>query len=126
MPEDAAAYIGQLSTDRRWRWDGTAWIDATVDGQPWTPAWASLALRAPATWTVVISAVIVGLIADQALRAGAIGLGASIALVVAAVLLVFVGAITRLQPRLLAAGADPFAAWLNLPASPLLLGPGNS
>ena len=123
MPEDAAAYIGQLSPDRRWRWDGTAWTDATADGQPWTPAWASLALRAPATWTVVVSAVIVGLIADQALRAGAIGLGASIALVVAAVLLVFVGGIARLQSRLLAAGAALFAAWLSLRASPWLLVP---
>ena len=51
MPDDAAAYIGQLSPDRRWRWDGTAWTDATANGQPWTPAWASLALRAPATWS---------------------------------------------------------------------------
>ena len=25
MSDDAATHIGQLSPDRRWRWDGTAW-----------------------------------------------------------------------------------------------------
>ena len=123
MPDDAAAYIGQLSPDRRWRWDGTAWTDATASGQPWTPPWASLALRAPATWAAVVSVVIIGLIADQAFRVGAIGLGASIALAAAATLLVFVGTVTRLQSRLLAAGAALFAAWLSLRASPWLLVP---
>lgn len=123
MPDDVAAYIGQLSPDRRWRWDGTAWTEATTSAQPWTPAWASLALRAPATWAAVVSALAIGLIADQALRVNAIGFGASTALAAAAVLLVFVGRITRLQSRLLIAGAALFAAWLSLRASPWLLVP---
>jgi hypothetical protein len=50
-------------------------------------------------------------------------LGASAALVAAAVLIVFVGGITRLQSRLLAAGAALFGAWLSLRASPWLLVP---
>jgi hypothetical protein len=122
MSDDAAAYIGQLSPDRRWRWDGTAWT--AIDAPPaFTPPWASLELRAPATWTVVLAVVVVGLIADQALRAGAIGLGASAALAASAMLLVFVGRMTRLQSRLLVAGAAAFAAWLSLRASPWLLAP---
>ena len=60
---------------------------------------------------------------DQALRVGAIGLGASTALVAAAVLLVFAGGITRLEPRLLASVAALFAAWLSVRASPWLLVP---
>ena len=122
MSEDAAAYVGQLSADRRWRWDGTAWR-ATDASQVLTPPWASLKLRNPATWTAVIAVVLVGLITDQAFRVGAVGLGATAALAVAAVLLVFVGRIGRLQSRLLAAAAALFAAWLSLRASPWLLVP---
>src|SRR4029077_17704179 len=122
MPDDAAAYIGQLSPDRRWRWDGTAWT-ATDAAPALTPAWARLRLRAPATLTAVVSVVFIGLMADQALRVGAIGLGASIALVAESGLLVLVGRMARLQSRLLAAGAALFAAWLSLRASPWLLVP---
>lgn len=121
MPEDAAT-IGQLSPDRRWRWDGTAWT-ATGSPQALTARWASLKLRNPATWTAVVAALLVGLIADQAFRVGAVGLGATAALAVAAVLLVFVGRMARLQSRLLAAAAALFAAWLSLRASPWLLVP---
>jgi hypothetical protein len=122
MSEDAAAHVGQLSADRRWRWNGTAWT-ATDTPQALTPPWASLELRAPATWKVVFAVVLVGLIADQALRVGAVGVGATAALTVAALLLVFVGRMARLQSRLLAAAAALFGAWLSLRASPWLLVP---
>jgi hypothetical protein len=65
----------------------------------------------------------VGLIEDQFLRAGAVGLGASITFVVAAVVLVFIGRISRLEPRLVAAAAVLFAIWLCLRASAWLLVP---
>ncbi|MEP6751568.1 MAG: DUF4173 domain-containing protein [Candidatus Dormiibacterota bacterium] len=65
----------------------------------------------------------VGLIADQSLRAGAVGLGASITFAVAGVAFAFMGRISRLEPRLLAAAAVLFGTWLSLRASPWLLVP---
>jgi len=124
MSEDAAAYIGQLSADKRWRWDGTTWLPALDDLPSATmPAWLSLKLRSQATWTTVVVVLLVGLIADQFLRAGAVGLGASATFGSAAVILVFVGRISRLEPRLLAAAAVLFGTWLSLRASPWLLVP---
>ena len=122
MSDDAAAYIGQLSADRRWRWDGTAWTAAETP-PALTPPWASLELRTPATWAAVLAVLAVGLIVDQALRTGALGLGASAALIASATFLVFVGGMTGLQSRLLAAAAAVFGAWLSLRASPWLLAP---
>jgi hypothetical protein len=69
------------------------------------------------------AALIGGLSADQALRVGAVGVGASVTLGFAALLLVFVGGISRLEARLLVAGAAVFGAWLSLRASPWLLVP---
>jgi Domain of unknown function (DUF4173) len=124
MSEDAAAYVGQLSADKRWRWDGTTWLPALDDLPSATvPAWLSLKLRSQATWTTVVVVLLVGLIADQFLRAGAVGLGASATFGSAAVILVFVGRISRLEPRLLAAAAVLFGTWLCLRASPWLLVP---
>lgn len=124
MSEDAAAYMGQLSADKRWRWDGTTWLPALDDLPSATvPAWLSLKPRSQATWTTVVVVLLVGLIADQFLRAGAVGLGASATFGSAAVILVFVGRISRLEPRLLAAAAVLFGTWLSLRASPWLLVP---
>jgi uncharacterized protein DUF4153 len=124
MSDDAAASIGQLSPDRRWRWDGTAWRP-TLNDLPGVsvPAWISLNLRSHATWATVVAVLVVGLIADQFLRAGAVGLGASATFGFAAVLLIFAGRISRLEPRLLAAAAVLFGTWLSLRASAWLLVP---
>jgi len=124
MSDDAAAHVGRLSADKRWRWDGANWTPA-LDDAPITagPAWMSPNLQRQAAWTAVVAVLVVGLIADQFLRAGAVGLGASLTFASAGVLLVFVGRISRLEPRLLAAAAVLLGAWLSLRASVWLLVP---
>jgi hypothetical protein len=72
---------------------------------------------------MVAAALVIGLIADQFLRSGAVGLGASATFGFAAALLIFTGRISRLEPRLLAAAAVLFGTWLSLRASPWLLVP---
>jgi hypothetical protein len=124
MSDDAAAQIGRLSADRKWRWDGAAWQPAAGEAAPVAvPAWMSLKLRDRATWMTVVAVLVVGLIADQFLRAGAVGLGASLTFAAAAVALIFAGRIVRLEARLLAAAAVLFGTWLSLRASPWLLVP---
>ncbi|MEA2913868.1 MAG: hypothetical protein QOJ15_5949, partial [Bradyrhizobium sp.] len=124
MSDDAAPQIGRLSADRRWRWDGTAWRPTANDAAPVpVPSWMSLRLRSQATWMTVAAALVIGLIADQFLRAGAVGLGASLTFAAAAVALIFAGRIVRLEARLLAAAAVLFGTWLSLRASPWLLAP---
>lgn len=124
MSDDAAAYIGQLSPDTRWRWDGTAWKPALNDLTGVSvPAWISLKLQSQATWATVVAVLVAGLVADQFLRSGAVGLGASATFGSAAVLLIFAGRISRLEPRLLAAAAVLFGTWLSLRASAWLLVP---
>jgi hypothetical protein len=123
VSDEAASYIGQLSADRLWRWDGTAWRPVMLERSTPLPAWARTAVRSPATWWVVASAILVGLFLNQALRVGAFGAAASITLAGAAVALVFAGRLQRLESRLLAAAAVAFAAWLSLRASPWLVWP---
>jgi len=72
---------------------------------------------------MVAGTLIVGLVADQALRSGAVGVGAAVTFVAAALALVFAGGISRTEPRVLAAGAAVFGAWLAVRASPWLLWP---
>jgi len=119
MSDSASAHVGQLSPDRKWRWDGNAWVPVGVP----LPAWASLQLRSQATWAAVASASIVGVAADQALRDGTIGLGASVTVACAVVALVLVGGLRRVESRLLLAAATVFGAWLTVRASPWLLWP---
>ena len=124
MSDDAAAHIGGLSADKRWRWDGTTWRPAADDAHtPTMPAWGSLKLRSEATWTTVVCVLVVGLIADQFLRAGAVGVGASLTFAVAGVVLIFAGRFARLEPRLIAAAAVLFGTWLSLRSSAWLLVP---
>jgi len=119
VTDEAAGYVGQLSEDRRWRWDGTAWIPT----QTTLPAWARLDAT-PARWWAAAVVLVVGLLADQWLRTGAFGVGASLAIAVAAVALVFFSVrIRRTEPRLLVAAAAIFGVWLSLRASPWLLWP---
>jgi hypothetical protein len=124
MSEDAAMHVGSLSPDGRWRWDGSTWAPVSPGATLASPpAWATLKVTIEATWWVVAAALIAGLVADQALRIGAFGLGASLALAFAAVALVFVARTERLESRLLAGSAAVFAAWLSMRASPWLLWP---
>src|SRR5882672_1392081 len=122
MSEDAAPYVGRLSPDGKWRWDGSAWVPADPGPHP-PPAWAGVAVRKQATWWVVAAALIVGLVTDQALRVGAFGLGASTVLASAALALVLIARLERLESRLPAAAAVVFGAWLSLRASPWLVWP---
>ena len=124
MSEEAAAHVGRLSADRRWRWDGKTWHPATDEVAAVTvPPWGSLALRSPATLPMVVAVLMVGLIADQFLRAGTVGLGASLTFAAAALVLIFAGRVTRLEPRVLAGGAVLFGTWLSLRASAWLVVP---
>jgi len=123
MSEDAAPTIGRLSPDGRWRWDGSTWTPVPVAIPHYMPAWASLKVTVEATWWVIAAVLLVGLLADQALRVGAFGLGASLAVACMALALVFIARMKRLDARLLAGAAAIFGTWLSLRASPWLLWP---
>jgi hypothetical protein len=87
------------------------------------PRWANLRLRRRASWTALAGALLVGLLADQALRAGSFGLAASATFVTAALVLVFAGRLHRLESRLLAIMAAIFTVWFTVRASAWLLWP---
>jgi hypothetical protein len=123
MSDEAAPYVGRLSPDGKWRWDGSAWTPAVSGSDQPPPVWASLKVSAQAGWAIVAAAILVGLAADQTLRVGEFGLGASVAVAGAALLLVFAGRVQRVEARVLAGLAAVFAAWLSLRASPWLLLP---
>ena len=119
-----SSYIGQLSADGMWRWDGASWqpiASATMDRQ--SPSWLNLNVKATPTWLALAGALIVGLIADQALRFGTFGLASSLGVAVGALFLVFTGRLLTLESRLLAAAAVLFGAWLSARASSWLLWP---
>jgi Domain of unknown function (DUF4173) len=125
MTDDAAVPIGMLSPDRRWRWDGTAWTPAP-EALPRLlplPAWARVRISYQATWWAACAALLVGLVADQWLRVGAFGIGASLAIACTALALVFAARMQRVESRLLAGAAVLFAVWLSMRASPWLLWP---
>src|ERR1700694_325054 len=124
MSGDTPSHIGSLSPDGKWRWDGESWqptLAFSVDRAG--PRWLSLELKTRATWLTLAGALIVGLLADQALRAGTFGLAASLSVAVAALALWFAGRLLTLESRLLAGAAVMFAAWLAVRASPWLLWP---
>jgi hypothetical protein len=109
-----------VSADGRWRWDGSAWqpVEALT-----LPAWAHANVRLNATWAAAGSALLIGLVADQWLRTGVFGLAASATFLIGAVVVVGVGRLERLEPRILVAVAALFACWFTLRASPWLLWP---
>src|SRR4029077_16578811 len=120
----ADANIGQLSPDGRWQWDGTAWRSTIGASAPQPlPTWASVKLRAESTWPMLASALVVGLMADQSLRTGTFGLGASLTVALAALTLILTGLLTTRSSRVLAVGGMAFAVWLTVRASPWLLWP---
>ncbi len=121
MADVTPTHVGQLSADGRWRWDGTAWQPVVIG---WTlPAWANLKLRYTATGAAAGSALLIGLVADQSIRTGIFGLGASLVFLIGAAVLVRVGRLERLESRVLVAVAALFACWFTLRASPWLLWP---
>lgn len=111
-----------LSPDRLWRWDGASWVPAAAAPAAGRP-WLRLGVRRPAGRWALAAALGFGLLADQALRAPGLGLGAAIAVAAAGLLVVFGARVQRLEPRLLAAAGALFGAWLSLRASPWLAWP---
>jgi hypothetical protein len=87
------------------------------------PSWSSLKVRSNAGWAALAAVLLIGLVADQALRTGTFGLAASLVFGIAAVVMIVVGQVRRLEARLLVAVAVLFAAWLTIRASPWLLWP---
>ena len=121
MSESGSAWIGQMSQDGLWRWDGAAWTPATrSEGRP-LPAWASLRLRARASWPALVWIAGIGLVADQALRSGTFGLAASATFGLVAAAWITTGRAKRLEPLLLCLVSALFAAFLALRASPWLI-----
>ena len=84
--------------------------------------WARLTLRDRANLAGVGAAIVVGLVADQCLRTGSVGLGFSLAIGLGGLALVWIG-VQRLEPQLYATVAVVFGAWLTVCASPWLLWP---
>jgi len=113
------AEVGQLSADGRWRWDGTAWQPVAVT----VPSWASPAVRFNATWAAAVAALLIGVVADQWIRTGTFGLGASITFLIGAVVVIRLGRLERPESRILVGLAALFACWFTLRASPWLLWP---
>jgi hypothetical protein len=124
MSDAGSVDVGQLSADGNWRWDGAAWQPAAAgDVLRPLPRWLKVQVRAKATLVTLAGALIVGLVADQALRAGSFGLAASLTLAIAALILLFAGRLLTLESRTLAAASLLFGAWLTVRASPWLLWP---
>jgi hypothetical protein len=124
MSGDTPSHVGSLSPDGKWRWDGESWqptLSISVD-RP-SPRWLSLQLKSQATWLTLAGALIIGLIADQALRVGTFGIAASLTLVIAALALWMAGRLLTFESRVAAGAAVVFAAWFTVRASPWLLWP---
>lgn len=110
MADITPTHVGQLSPDGPSR-------------RLHVPTWAKANVRSTATLVALGSAVLTGLVADQWLRTGAFGLAASVTFGIAAVILIRIGRLDRLESRALVALAVLFACWFTLRASPWLLWP---
>lgn len=118
MADTGSNFVGQLSADGRWRWDGTAWTPVAPASGAGMPGWLNLEVRSTATWAMLISAVTVGLLTDQALRVGTFGLAAAAAIAAAALSLAIGARPIRLESRLALALAAVFGFWLAVRSSP--------
>lgn len=112
--------VGQLSPDGRFRWDGVQWLPVIANPPP---VWATPRVRSNASAATLVSALLIGLVADQWLRTGAFGIGASLTFVLGALVVVWIGGLERFESRVLVALAAVFASWFTLRASPWLLAP---
>ena len=120
MVSDAGAtYVGQVSSDGLWRWDGLAWQPVNRGG----PRWFTFRLKSNASWSALVAALAVGLVADQWLRGGSFGLAASVTSAAGAIALGLAGRLERVQSRVLLVGAAAFGVWFTIRASPWLLWP---
>src|SRR5919201_4983037 len=119
VSDTTPARVGQLSPDGRWRWDGVAW--RPVEPRP-APPWTTARVRRSATWATVLASGGIGLLADQAMRTGRFGLGASLTIAVGAIAIAW-GALRRVESRVLVAAAVLIASFLTLRASPWLQWP---
>jgi hypothetical protein len=120
MSGESYSHIGQLSSDGLWRWDGASW-NPVVPRE--LPRWLNRDLKARATWFTLVAAAGVGLVADQALRVGTFGLGASLTLALIALALVFAGRISSFESRVLVGASVLFSLWMTVRASLWLLWP---
>src|SRR5690348_1866509 len=116
---------GELSPDGMWRWDGTSWKSTAAElrvPSP-VPAWAGVKVLGRASTPMLAAALLVGVVADQWLRTGTFGLGASLSLAMVATSLLAISRVSTPSARILAAAAVAFAIWLTVRASPWLLWP---
>src|SRR5947209_16072899 len=74
-------YVGRLSPDRRWRWDGQGWIPAA---QAALPAWAAVRHRVALNRRGLVVIALAAIAGDQALRSGAFGLACTAAISIVA------------------------------------------
>src|SRR5258708_9400987 len=119
-----SAYIGQVSADGMWLWDGASWqplVSGSTHQQG--PSWLNLNVRATPTWVALAGALLAGLLTDQALRIGAFGLAASMTVAVGARLVFATGCFVSAESGLLAGVGVLFGAWLSVRASSWLLWP---
>ena len=87
------------------------------------PAWATRRTRFAATWIAAASVLVIGLLADQALRTGKFGVALSLTFLIGAVAMIWVGRLHRTEARIFVATAAVFACWFTFRASPWLLWP---
>jgi hypothetical protein len=78
-------------------------------------------VAAPATWPLIGAAVGAGLIADQAVRAGVIGLATAALVAVAALILGCSGRLVSRESQLVVAAAPLFAGWVAVRTSAWLI-----
>src|SRR5260370_20547359 len=114
------SHVGEVAFVGLWRWAGSGWRPV-VSGD--LARWLNRDLKARATWFTLVAAAGVGLVADQALRIGTLGLAASLTLALIALALVFAGRISSFESSVLVGASVLVSASMTVRASPWLLCP---